>query len=335
MIQTTALKREERENPYKGIALPDNVKEQTKQVSEISDLLGEYEEFLNKEMDFNQIEKIIEKETILLTPDKIDDFLQQTILYENHKKYEENTGAFISQLIQTSYNAGNNNFELNTKKLKTISNIGAYLIGKKRNPIIIKIEGNTGYDCGSFSQNSIFNIEGNTRDHCGHETQNCNFNIKGNTEKEFGHFSENCLFKIEGDTEEGCGWHAKNCRFYITGNTGDFLGMFTKYSKFIIKGNTGKECGYMSKSSLFAINENAGKNLGCESDNCTFNTSGKIGESIGFESKYNAFSTPHDDIYHTMKGEIQKTNIIILTDRYDNILKKEKKTLGIWSRVLW
>ena len=48
----------------------------------------------------------------VLTPTKINLFLQSTITSEHKRNYASFTGLFISRLIQNSYNAGNNNFVL-------------------------------------------------------------------------------------------------------------------------------------------------------------------------------------------------------------------------------
>ncbi len=330
----TALIRKERENPYKGIRLPDTVREQTNRDSGLSDLLVKYEEFLNKESDFDQIEKIINKETISLTPDKIDDFLQQTILYENHKDYQTITGILISQLIQTSYNAGNNDFELNTKKLKTIDRIGAYLIGKERNPIIITIQGNTGYKSGLLSENSIFNIKGNTGDCYGWESKGCTFNIEKDAGDQCGYLSTNSIFNIQGNTGNNCGESSDNCRFNIEGNTGYKCGFLSRDSIFNIEGDTGNDCGEESENCtfhifgeadnwtgdaalncIFNIHGDSGDFYGIRAQKSTFNIRGKVGDSCGNNAENSTFSTSNTDSYKKFQQYVSKSNKIILTDK--------------------
>ena len=71
-------------------------------------------------------------------------FLQATISFEDHKEYKERTGIFINKLIQESYDAGHNGFELNTMALPLIDKIGIYIQGKEKRPIEITIHGNAG-----------------------------------------------------------------------------------------------------------------------------------------------------------------------------------------------
>ncbi len=340
----TALKREERENPYAGLPPPDTIREQTNRDSELSDLLIKYEEFLSKEINYNNIDWIVQSNTIILNPKEIDDFLQQTILYEKHKNYQTKTGIFISQLIQTSYNAGNNNFELNTKKLKTINRIGAYLIGKEKNPIFIKIEGNTGHRCGSTSSYSTFTIQGNTKNGCGYNSQHNIFNIKGDTGWHYGSSSQNSIFNIEGDTRDDCGYETENCNFNIQGNTGDDCGHKTQNSTFNIQGNTEDYCGYETQNSIFNIQGNTGKECGSKTQNCNFNIKKSVKDRCGYESKDSTFNiqgeigkrcyikaqnntiiTHNIESYQMVIRESSENNTIFLTNNSGHILDFVKK----------
>ncbi|MFH1638027.1 MAG: hypothetical protein ABIB71_06385 [Candidatus Woesearchaeota archaeon] len=124
-------------------------------------LLKKYERFLNLQyIDLDDIYKRITKinRRRRLTPEKINAFLQATISYEEHKNHPLVTGAFISSLIQSSYNVGHNNFHLNANGIaKPLRFIGYRLEGKRKRPIQILIEGSAGEACGGKANVLIWN----------------------------------------------------------------------------------------------------------------------------------------------------------------------------------
>src|SRR3989344_7879657 len=83
------------------------------------ELCREYEEVLEAR-DYKGKIKTIDD---ILAPSEINAFLQTTIGFEQHPEYDLRTGMFISQLIQKSYDAGNNDFVLNTQKLKVLDHL--------------------------------------------------------------------------------------------------------------------------------------------------------------------------------------------------------------------
>ncbi|MFH1638128.1 MAG: hypothetical protein ABIB71_06905 [Candidatus Woesearchaeota archaeon] len=105
----------------------------------------------------------------ILEPQQINSFLQATKRYEDHENYSDNTGLFITHLIQNSHNAGNNKFTLNTKALcKDIDGLGNYLKGKENNLLEIIVDGNIGRCCGQCAKNiGKLSISGNTGYRCG------------------------------------------------------------------------------------------------------------------------------------------------------------------------
>ncbi len=252
MIQAATLKREERGNPYPGLPIPDTIREQTKQVSELSDLLGDYAEFLDKKINYDKTEEIVQSDTIILTPKEIDDFLQDTNYFKDHENYRKKTGIFISQLIQTSYNAGNNNFNLNTENLNKIDELCVDIKGEKEKPIKINIKGDSGEFLGLTSTYCIYNIEGNMVGGCGLESENNIFHIKGTIGYGLGAASENCTFHIFGEPDHGTGDSALNCIFNIHGDAGDFCGVRARKSNFNIRGKVGNSCGNYAENSTFS-----------------------------------------------------------------------------------
>ena len=169
----------------------------------------------------------------ILTPEKINAFLQTTKIFENDKNYQSYTGKFISKLIQNSYNAGNNNFKLNTKNLKEIHSLGYGLQGIKEKQIKITIEGNTGNWCGEESKHTTFNIKGNTGNWCGWRSKHTTFNIEGNTRNYCGGYSYNSTFNIKENTGDSCGHFSNNTTYNIKGNTGNKCGEFSNNTTYI------------------------------------------------------------------------------------------------------
>jgi len=133
--------------------------------------------------------------TDILTPNQINLFLQQTILYENHPNHSDKTGKFLSQLIQNSYDSGKNNFTLNTTALKETNAIGYKIKGTPTKNIEITITGNTEDTCGWHSKNTTFNITGNTGDNCGLSSRHSTFTIRGTVGEFCGLFSDHLTYK--------------------------------------------------------------------------------------------------------------------------------------------
>ena len=194
-------------------------------------LTQKYEEFLELELNVDNVVGFTKGITEILSPEMIDVFLQSTIRYENHRIYWENTGDFISKLIQNSYNAGHNEFALNTQTLE-IGYLGTRLEGTKERPIRITITRDVGLGCGLYSKNSIFNIQGNAGEYCGWASENSTYNVQGNTERSCGLYSENSTFNIQGNTDDNCGESSKNSTFNIEGNAGFGCGLDAKNSTF-------------------------------------------------------------------------------------------------------
>ncbi|MBI4453654.1 hypothetical protein HY636_03345 [Candidatus Woesearchaeota archaeon] len=127
--------------------------------------------------------------TEVLTPAEIGIFFQ-AMLYETENKQldywndltSERIGMFTTQLIQLSYNAGNNDFVLVSKGFqRVINHIGFRLKGADNKYINIKLIGDTG-DLGSFSQYCNYDLYGNTTyDHLGtgYNSQYCTFTFRG------------------------------------------------------------------------------------------------------------------------------------------------------------
>lgn len=186
----------------------------------VSAVLKEYEAFLGKYNEYQKMENLmqwfkdqIQNQSDILTPAEINLFLQATIGFEERKKYSELTGIFITRLIQNSYNAGHNNFKLNTKNRKGLHYFGSFLEGKEGNPLTIYGEGDVGHLCFNSAEHIIFSIKGNVGQQCGHYATNSIFSIRGDVRFELGYSATHCTFLIEGNLGDRGSWMAKKSTF--------------------------------------------------------------------------------------------------------------------------
>ncbi|HLD00252.1 MAG TPA: hypothetical protein VJC39_00740 [Candidatus Nanoarchaeia archaeon] len=216
--------------------------------SDYGELMRKYEEVLEAK-DYSEIKTIDD----ILAPSDINAFLQVTIKYEQHQNYDWRTGKFISQLIQKSYDAGNNGFVLNTQKVKGVHNLGYKIQGTKERKIELKIEGDAGYNCGSNSKDSTITIEGNVGNDCGSYSNNSTITIAGNAGYDCGIYSKNSTITIGGNVGDYCGYYSNNSIITIEGNAGERCGGDSNNSTITIGGNVGDLCGSYAHDSTFKI----------------------------------------------------------------------------------
>ncbi|HLD00254.1 MAG TPA: hypothetical protein VJC39_00750 [Candidatus Nanoarchaeia archaeon] len=195
------------------------------------ELCREYEEVLEAR-DYKGKIKTIDD---ILAPSDINTFLQTTITCQQHQNYNWRTGMFISQLIQKSYDAGNNGFELNTQKVKRLNNLGYQIQGTKRRKIKLKIEGDAGDYCGRNSTDSTTTIGGNAGDYCGFDSKNSIITIGENAGNWCGYYSTDSTITIGGNTGNDCGWNSTDSTITIGGNAGNYCGWDSNNSTFKIK----------------------------------------------------------------------------------------------------
>ncbi len=322
----TALIRKERENPYAGLPLPDTVREQTKKDSELSDVIGEYAKIIEtgwKKNLNNRDEKkdMVHKPIRPLSSDKINKFIKNTRYFKDFDhNYMELTGRFISRLIQSSYNANNNDFDIRLDPDVSWEYIAANLKGEKDNPIRINIFGDLGDDLG--------------------------YNAKY------------VDIKLEGSAGAGVGVWSENSKFDVLGDVNAFLGAYAKKSRFVIHGNStykGRE-NYSMKFILgCSRRDNDCEEYGAaeSAEDCTFLFHGNYKNSyINRRGRRNRFFTKNKDDYDKFKGQIKRCPFtdhtlpfkmhfgfddcsVGLIDKEGNILKEKKKQFGIWNKVLW
>ena len=161
--------------------------------SEYAPLLQKYESFL-KNYEITPTARLLEPVTEVLLPDQINSFLQATINYENYPHYAF-TGQFVAWLIQNSYDAGHNDFHLETNHLTTpLSYLGSaidkssllritslpplrLLKGSKERMLRIEILGNAGILLGNDATHVAYKCSGNVATSCADKATYCSFQI--------------------------------------------------------------------------------------------------------------------------------------------------------------
>ncbi len=273
----TALKKEERENTYKGIALPDNVKEQTVRSKEgIGRAIEEYEKSIG-----------MKREKIILTPNDINRFINSLPEHHNYDFFN-GSSKFLNFLIQDSYEAGFNDFLIDTrlidKKIEYVCNV---LDGRADDPLKITIRASK-TNIGYYSRNCIYHIIGE-ENIIGQEAEHSKFIIEGENER-IGFHSNECDFNIDGNVKK-CGEQSKRSRYHINGNVDD-VGNSAKLCDFIIEGSVEKNCGIDCKQSTFHVKRDV-DNLGPHSYMSEFivdrytKTAGNLSKESFFDLKGN------------------------------------------------
>lgn len=224
-------------NPFEGIeARVDVISEvQTEGVNPFEELLNKYEAFLNvrilEEKDYDFFTRTGGPIAEILLPEQMNQFLQMTSAFETHSNYQENTGVFLSRLVQNSYNAGHNNFCFDLTKLPRIDGLFAYVSGQKERLLYGVINGTfveSGNYIGAHAQYSHLVM------------QEAGFRMGNN---------------------------AKHSTFTCT-TGGDEIGSRAKYCTFTLQ-KAGEHLGLLARSLVF-IAEQTAKYAASGSEECTF-----------------------------------------------------------------
>ncbi len=177
---------------YKGVGKPEEKKEAAPTDSKLEATLRRFEE----DLEFEFPERLRQ----ILTPEEINQFLQNTIQYESHENYSAVTGSFISELIQNSYAAGHNKFTLNTRSLAQPLNwLGQFLKGEENSPIEVIVDGDVGEYCGDSSKHVVFDIRGNAGGLFGQFAQYSSFTVHGSVNGKVAEGAEKSTFHLHGD----------------------------------------------------------------------------------------------------------------------------------------
>ncbi|MBI2669409.1 hypothetical protein HYX14_06220 [Candidatus Woesearchaeota archaeon] len=164
-----------------------------------SALLEKYKAFLD-DRTYGDHHKKNADLTDILNPEHINAFLQSTVIHGNHEQYKERTGLFLSRLLQNSYNAGNNGFQVDTRSTGALDNLGVFLEGTKEKPIRLTITGDVGDDCGAYSTNGNYMITGDVGYDCGRLSINGTYTINGSVGEWCGFLSKDGTYRTPNRT---------------------------------------------------------------------------------------------------------------------------------------
>ena len=102
--------------------------------------------------------------------------MQTISKYEPYgRRHIDGAGLFISALIQNSYNAGYNHFQLNTQVLKERNYLAYDLKGIPENPLHLVVNGNVGDSFGQYSSYGHFTVKGMTMSFLSRASEHCTF----------------------------------------------------------------------------------------------------------------------------------------------------------------
>ena len=169
--------------------------------SNIEKAIKEYEFFI-KEVEFSLyknklkgLDYLLNKPTNVLTPSEIFSFTQ---IYDDFVTSDFKVITyFVKNLIKSSYDAGHNNFKLNTGVFPNTQSLFSSLEGNKKNPIKITINGNVGDHL--FQNSSYINctINGDCDHNLGIYSRNNEFIINGSVKSKAFRFSKNSTIILD------------------------------------------------------------------------------------------------------------------------------------------
>ena len=150
-------------------------------------------------------------------------------------------GGFVSFHIQSSYNNGSNNFDLDFSILdkedprRRINYLGSYLQGKRKNKLKLNIKGNfanyivmqsshveatidgdVGHSAFQKSRNSRLIVNGNAHSLVGNHLENCEVLINGSVYGRSGEESWRSTFMYGSDVDGRCGKGSALCKYVFS-----------------------------------------------------------------------------------------------------------------------
>jgi hypothetical protein len=208
--------------------------EETKKIYVVDSNLAEVFDTYNSYLGLEKGELEDNKPTLILTPNEIDAFLQETIYHQKRENFCSKTSRFLSGLIQNSYDFGNNGFNLNFTELNYFNDVGRDLCGKKDEPIELDINGNIGNATGSCSKYLTINVNGNVGHTFGFDSTNMTSAINGDVGLNFGESSYKLAAQIEGNVRSSLGINSNKMKATIKGEV-DPYSLFFEGKNAILK----------------------------------------------------------------------------------------------------
>ncbi|MDH5637486.1 MAG: formylmethanofuran dehydrogenase subunit C [Nitrospinota bacterium] len=196
----------------------------------------------------------IPMEADLITPDNLhdksnDEIKRQTVYWGNKKK---TIGDF---------------FEVEGEKSDQITMVGdcakVKLIGHKMSFGAVHVQGDTGYNTGSYMTGGSITIEGNTADYLGAMMEGGFIHLKGDA----GHFVGGAYkgetvgmtggeIVVEGNAGHETGGFMRRGLIGVGGNAGDFTGLFMLAGTIVVLGRAGERAGAnMMRGSIILMNQ--------------------------------------------------------------------------------
>lgn len=220
--------------------------------------------FNNNEILLDYVDSLNDCRTVLafmrevkgvLTPEQINQFLQATTLFQDHVNYVDNTGVFVSKLIQNSCNAGYNDFVLNIPRMnKKLNHLGSNLSGYYSDNLRITVNGNLGDSCFKYIERCTLTINGDVGDDC----------IESMVSSEI---------VLNGNGGRSCGTYERvGVDLTVNGNVGEFFGSGFQGSSLVLNGDCSDNWGGSCESSVLTFNGKVGKRNHIKSRDCTFKT---------------------------------------------------------------
>ncbi len=141
--------------------------------------------------------------------------------YSNQKNFYENTGLFVSVLLQATYVRGCNDFELDTRPIeKNIDWLLTGLRGSEKERLRVSVIGNLGFCCCTLSTNASINVKGNTGRLFAHQVRFCDIQLSGEA-KDLGNRASHLYLRVFGKAEN-TGRAARNSTFVVFGEPGKY-----------------------------------------------------------------------------------------------------------------
>jgi hypothetical protein len=209
--------------------------------------------------------------------------------------HEDQFSICMNPIVQTSYDAGHNDFFFVLDDDNTLyTNAAANFVATADNPLKITIKGNVGYFFGRNSSYIDVSILGDGDAHLGYRSSNFKVMVRGNVSYEAGVSSTNMALFVGGNANFSCGKDSTNLST-------------------IIKGDVENHFGFNSKNLFAIIKGNAKRYFATHSINLDVNVAGQIDFS--------------DFFYYTKKSTFESSNV--------DTLIEAKKTLRHSGRMLF
>jgi hypothetical protein len=227
--------------------------------------LKEYEQFsYDHFLPFFTLKPIKKYSNLVLTPAEMSVFINEIEKFQKEENYSLSANLFVNRLIQNSYDAGNNDFNLYVEDLPNAS-ILKKLKATEDNPLKIRLNGSVGDFVARESNYLDLTIDGRVGDYFADNSNNLIASITGDVGKHFGSNSHNIKTKINGNVGYSFGFQSFDIDAEIIGMVGHHFGYNSNNLKANIVGFVDFKFGSYSRNLSCNIDGNCGKYFGDKS----------------------------------------------------------------------